>query len=149
MNSGRVINKIILHCSDTPTGRDVRAHEIDEWHSHRWSAGASGKFIGYHWVICIDGTIEMGRPLSEPGVHCKGQNRNSIGICLIGRGLYNKEQYDALYYILDEMCKMYNLEAKQVFGHCEFNEQKSCPILDMDVIRENLEMVLNHNPKGG
>lgn len=148
-NHRRVINKILIHCSDTPTGRDVRVHEIDEWHSKQWGPSKSGKYVGYHWVICIDGTIEMGRPTHEAGVHCKGQNKDSIGICLIGRGFYTKEQYNSLYYILDETCRIFGLEAKQVFGHYEFNNQKTCPILDMDLIRENLEMVLNANNKGG
>jgi hypothetical protein len=56
---------------------------------------------------------------------------------------------DALYFLMAQICSGYALEAKQVFGHYEFNEGKTCPLLDMDVIRENLEMVLNSNPKGG
>jgi len=145
----RQIHKAIVHCSDTPTGRDVHWHDINEWHRERWGPSPSGKYIGYHWVITIDGVIEMGRPESEVGAHCAGQNKDSIGICLVGRGVYNKFQIDALYFLLAQICTGYALEAKQVFGHCEFNQAKTCPILDMDMIRENLEMILNSNPKGG
>ena len=146
MGASRKISKIIVHCSDTPTGRDIRANDIEKWHEERreWGPGfTSGKYIGYHWVICVDGVIEMGRPSFEAGVHCKGHNSDSIGICVVGRGVYNSDQTHSLYYILDEMCRMFGLEAKHVFGHCEFNELKECPMMNMDIVRDNLEMMLN------
>ena len=46
----RELNKIIIHCSATPEGRDVKADEIKQWHKDRgWSD------IGYHFVIELDG----------------------------------------------------------------------------------------------
>ena len=46
----REIDKIIVHCSATPEGRDVSAATIDDWHKQR---GWSG--IGYHYVVGLDG----------------------------------------------------------------------------------------------
>lgn len=145
----RPINKLLLHCSDTPTGRDVRWQDIDNWHSERWDKSPSGKYIGYHWVICIDGIVEQGRPEHEVGAHVRGHNKDSIAVCLVGRGTYNHAQIEALYFLLVKLCNAYGLEAKQVFGHYEFFSGKTCPMLDMNKVRENLEMALNANPKGG
>jgi len=42
----RHLNKVIIHCSATPEGRDVSLDTIRQWHIKRgWSD------IGYHYVI--------------------------------------------------------------------------------------------------
>ena len=70
----RHIKRIIIHCSDTPEGRDDTAADIDRWHRAKGWDG-----IGYHYVVRLDGTIETGRPLERPGAHCAGYNQSSIG----------------------------------------------------------------------
>jgi len=120
----RTINKIILHCADTPNGKDFHASDIDRWHKERgW------RCIGYHFVITLDGSIESGRPVDEIGAHCKGHNHDSIGICLIGDALFTTLQWQALQALLKE------LEAKHphaaVYGHNEFNSHKTCPNFDV------------------
>lgn len=80
------IDAIVIHCSATREGQDVRASDIDKWHKEKgW------KMIGYNYVIDLDGTIEVGRPLTMAGAHCntpglsgKAYNYHSIGICYIG-----------------------------------------------------------------
>lgn len=73
------IEAIIIHCTATREGQDVKASDIDKWHKERgW------KMIGYNYVIDLDGTIENGRPLTMVGAHCKGWNDRSIGICYVG-----------------------------------------------------------------
>lgn len=80
------IDAIVIHCSATREGVDVRASDIDKWHKERgWS------MIGYNYVIDLDGTVEIGRPLSMSGAHCadkgfsgKSYNLHSIGICYVG-----------------------------------------------------------------
>ena len=80
------IDAIVIHCSATREGVDVRASDIDKWHKEKgWS------MIGYNYVIDLDGTVEIGRPLSMSGAHCadkgfsgKSYNLHSIGICYIG-----------------------------------------------------------------
>ena len=80
------IDAIVIHCSATRAGQDVRAADIDKWHKERGFA-----MIGYNYVIDLDGTVEVGRPLSMDGAHCNtaglsGQsyNKHSIGICYVG-----------------------------------------------------------------
>ena len=76
----RKINKLIVHCSATPEGKDIKTETIRNWHvnSNHW------KDIGYHYVIELDGSIHKGRDESVIGAHCSGQNTNSIGICYVG-----------------------------------------------------------------
>lgn len=80
------IDAIVIHCSATRAGQDVRAADIDKWHKERGFA-----MIGYNYVIDLDGTVEVGRPLSRDGAHCntagtsgRSYNRHSIGICYVG-----------------------------------------------------------------
>lgn len=76
----RPINEIILHCSATREGQDISVETIRGWHVE----GRGWSDIGYHFVILLDGTVEVGRPLRRAGAHVKGRNANSIGICYIG-----------------------------------------------------------------
>ena len=82
----RKIDAIVIHCSATRAGQDVRAADIDKWHKERGFA-----MIGYNYVIDLDGTVEVGRPLSRDGAHCNtagvsglSYNKHSIGICYVG-----------------------------------------------------------------
>ena len=75
----REINKIIVHCSATREGENYEVAEIRKWHLAR---GFSD--IGYHFYIDLYGEIHKGRDISKIGAHCKGHNRNSIGICYCG-----------------------------------------------------------------
>ena len=80
------IDAIVIHCSATPAGVDYRAADIDRWHKQKgW------KMIGYNYVVNLDGTVEVGRPLTMDGAHCntngvsgRPYNKHSIGICYIG-----------------------------------------------------------------
>ncbi len=75
----RAISSIAIHCTATIEGRDHRAAEIRKWHlAQGW------RDIGYHFVIDIDGAIEVGRPLATVGSHVLGHNANSIGIVYVG-----------------------------------------------------------------
>lgn len=76
----RKITEFIIHCSATREGQDVTAADIRRWHVK----GNGWKDIGYHFVIHLDGTIELGRPIAEVGAHCAGHNAESIGICYVG-----------------------------------------------------------------
>lgn len=73
------IDSIIIHCTATKEGWDVRAKDVDLWHKER-----GFKMIGYHFLIDLDGKVEVGRPLTMDGAHCKGWNNHSIGICYVG-----------------------------------------------------------------
>lgn len=123
----RAINKIIIHCSATPEGRDVKTETIRAWHLKRgWSD------IGYHYVIELDGSICEGRPLERTGAHCKGHNTGSIGICYVGgvdeemhpKDTRTDEQKSALHSLLFDLTD--NFPKATVHGHNEFSS-KACP----------------------
>ena len=129
----RKIDKIIIHCSATPEGRDVSVADITAWHKER-----GFRTIGYHYVVYTDGSIHCGRPVEEIGAHCLGQNRNSIGICYIGgldsRHLLPKDtrtpaQKDSLRMLVERLRKEY--PGASVHGHKEF-AAKACPCFEID-----------------
>lgn len=142
----RKINKIIIHCSASPDNRDIGLNEINQWHKDReFSLSESGFFCGYHAVIRRDGTIELARLEDEPGVHCKGDNHDSLGVCLVGMYAYTSSQIKALMALVNGWMIHYDLTPKNVYGHCErpsgISQGKTCPNLgDMEVFREKLEI---------
>lgn len=126
----RDIDKIIVHCTATPEGREVSVEEIDSWHKERgWSQ------IGYHWVIGLDGSIHEGRPEHISGAHCKGHNKNSIGLTYVGgcdkdmneKDTRTEAQKDSLIYLIGFLCAKF--PGSKVHGHRDFSE-KYCPSFD-------------------
>jgi len=111
LTTNRKINDIILHCSATAEGNDIKAATIKKWHlKNGW------KDIGYHYIIDLDGTIEIGRPLYQVGAHTTGHNTNSIGICYIGgcakdgrtpKDTRTPEQKISLYKLVDDLLTLY------------------------------------------
>lgn len=126
----RKITKIIVHCADTPEGRDDKAADIRRWHKAR-----GFNDIGYHYVVDLDGTIEPGRDVSVAGAHCTGHNADSIGVCYIGgadtdmtpKDTRTKEQKTALRLLLKYLVQKY--PGAKIYGHRDF-ANKSCPSFD-------------------
>lgn len=82
----KTIDAIVIHCTASRAGQDLRASDIDKQHRERGFA-----CIGYNYVIDLDGTVEDGRPLTRDGAHCntaglsgKSYNKHSIGIVYVG-----------------------------------------------------------------
>ena len=129
----RLLDKHIIHCSDTPNNRDVTVEEIRDWHikGNEWDD------IGYHFVIYRDGTLHIGRPLEQVGAHCYGQNSNSIGTCLIGRDKFTKKQMDTLV-THQKLLKALIPTLRTTQGHCDYNSQKTCPNFSVrDFLKKN------------
>ena len=127
----RTINEIIIHCADTPEGRDNTVADITAWHKAR-----GFRTIGYHYVIYRDGSIHTGRPVQEIGAHCVGHNKHSIGICYIGgksadgkkhEDTRTPEQKKALLSLLRQLKAQY--PNATVYGHRDFSS-KPCPCFD-------------------
>lgn len=146
------IDSIIIHCSATRAGQDLRAKDIDRMHRQR---GFSQ--IGYNFVIDLDGTVENGRPLSIDGAHCNTKgfsgmsyNKHSIGICYIGGLDVNGRQADtrteaqkkALRDLVAKLCKEYDII--ELLGHRDTSPDlngngevepaeyiKACPCFDV------------------
>lgn len=128
----RKITEIIVHCSDTPAGRDDRAADIRRWHVD----GNGWTDIGYHYVVCLDGSVEAGRDPIIAGAHCTGHNAQSIGVCYVGGRDANtgkpadtrtEEQKRSLVLLLRYLRTKYP-DAK-IYGHRDF-ARKACPCFD-------------------
>ena len=111
----RLIDTIVVHCSDSRPNKRTNAETIRNWHTWPYEKrdgtfrylgktyeeeydlpfavqnkrGNGWSDIGYSYVISIDGSIEDGRPIQRSGAHVKGHNLKSVGICLVG-GIDNK-----------------------------------------------------------
>ena len=127
----RNINKIIVHCSATPEGKAFSVADIRRWHLQRGFAD-----IGYHFVIYLDGSVHVGRELAKAGAHCKGQNKNSIGVCYIGgvatdgqtpKDTRTDTQKASLVKLITELRQQF--PNASVHGHREF-AIKACPCFD-------------------
>ena len=77
--NSRAMDTIVIHCSATKENKDYSVKDIKKWHLQR-----GFNDVGYHFVIKLDGTIELGRSLDKIGAHVTGNNAGSIGICYIG-----------------------------------------------------------------
>ena len=148
----KTIDAIIIHCSATRAGQDLRAKDIDRMHKQR-----GFNQIGYNFVIDLDGTVENGRALSVDGAHCitKGfsgvwYNKNSIGVCYVG-GLdasgkpadtRTEAQKNALRDLVAKLCKEYPVV--ELLGHRDTSPDldgsgevepaeyiKACPCFDV------------------
>ena len=75
----RVINLIVVHCSATKADRDFTEQDLEVCHRRR---GMNGP--GYHFYIRKNGDIKTTRPIEKIGVHARGHNAQSIGICYEG-----------------------------------------------------------------
>lgn len=138
----RKVNKIIIHCSATQPSMDIGKKEINTWHCQN---GYNG--IGYHEVIRRDGTREQGREYNVVGAHTYGQNKFSLGICLVGgvdannktENNFTDAQFETLKEILRVQKKLY--PDATIHGHREF-ANKDCPCFDVQVwVKENLAQV--------
>lgn len=123
----RPIEKIVIHCADTPADMDIGAAEIRKWHVD----GNGWRDIGYHYVIRRDGKVELGRPVSEPGAHVSGHNSRSIGICLVGgkpRANFTRQQFAALEALVIDLTRKHPQAV--VKGHTDLDPSKPCPMFD-------------------
>lgn len=135
MSKTRPIDKIIVHVSDSPDDRvSVDAAEIRRWHLQR-----GFKDIGYHYVIVKSGEVQAGRDVNVVGAHCEGENMFSIGICWVGRDDCNPAQRAALIKLIRGLMRAYpRVTVGDVYGHHHFNPAKTCPNLDMEILRADI-----------
>ena len=156
--------RIFIHCSDSNYGSAV---VIDQWHRER-----NWKSIGYHFVISNGfyhpqqktpwsfacGSVEAGRPIDddsdytpdEIGSHVYGFNTGSIGICLIGKTSFFRQQLQRLKYLVTELQQRLDIPSTAIYGHCEaglldpkYATPKTCPNLPMNDLRAFLAGVMD------
>jgi len=115
------IKSIIIHCSDTPNDQQITAIDIHKMHlAFGWDG------IGYHKIIRRDGLIENGRPEYWIGAHVKGKNKETLGVCLIGKNNFTKNQFVSLEEVIVDWKQKYNIS--QILGHRDIvKTNKTCP----------------------
>lgn len=129
----RKIDYIVVHCSDSPEGRNDTTEDIRRWHvkGNGWSD------IGYHFVVELDGTINAGRKEEVVGAHVKNFNKNSIGVCYVGGREKNSKkpkdtrtqaQKEALVQLLTLLQHKY--PTAKIVGHRDLDKSKACPSFD-------------------
>ena len=140
------ITKVIIHAADTPASMDIGASEIRRWHVEErgWSD------IGYHYVVRRSGLVETGRDLDgdgdieeETGAHVFGHNRGTLGICMVGGKPgcnFTAAQWQALSFLVTDICKRHGLTVADVYGHNDFDSGKPCPMFDAKAWAATLEL---------
>ena len=107
----RKIKGIVIHHSSTDEG-NAKSFK----HHHIVTLG--WKTIGYNYVIPTSGIKEVGRSENLIPAHCRGNNRNTLGICVVGKLMYKAplpEQYIALIDLLAKRCFAYNLDPEGTY----------------------------------
>jgi len=126
------IKLLVVHCSDTPNNQNLSANDIHKMHlSFGWDG------IGYHKIINRSGKIEDGRPEYWVGAHVKGKNNISLGVCLIGKDYFTKNQFRSLQRVLKKWKKTYPYA--KIIGHRDVgNTNKTCPNFDVTSWYKNI-----------
>ena len=129
----REVNEVIVHCSATPEGRNVKIETIKDWHVN----GNGWSDIGYHFVIELDGSIKKGRAINRPGAHTRGKNKSSIGLCYVGgtdsrgaaKDTRTDKQKESMIKLLSFLIN--NTSVSKISGHNEYST-KQCPCFDVN-----------------
>lgn len=131
------VHEAIIHSAATrPTGWfseqpfEAQVAEIRRWHTE----DRGWRDIGYHRIIGREGQLAEGRSLYEIGAHVRGQNRGTIGICLIGgygaaaddrfEDHFTKAQDETLRAYLRDLMQL--TEIRKITGHNNY-ANKACP----------------------
>ena len=127
------IDKLTVHCADTPNYKHFTVEDIDRWHKQR---GFSK--IGYHWVIYVDGSLHKGREEDELGAHVKGHNTGNIGVCLIGKDKFTGKQIETLVQLIID----YELRFPEIkiYGHYQFDSKKTCPNINIPKLKRKYNL---------
>ncbi len=121
-------NRIILHHSLTKDSETVSWSAIRRYHVHnlKWSA------IGYHFGIELVGNgfeVLLGRMWNVQGAHCRGQNRDSCGICFVGNFDNHPPEDSQLMVgknLLHALMETFDIPKDRIYRHSDFSH-KSCP----------------------
>lgn len=143
----RDLKRIILHCSATPEGAHFDVETIRKWHTDPSPKGRGWSDIGYHYVIYLDGSVHIGRPINRSGAHTKGHNADSIGVCYVG-GLDTEGKakdtttaaQDISIIKLVRALRMTFGEHLTLHGHNEY-ARKACPCFD---VKDKYSFLLKH-----
>lgn len=128
----RPINEIIFHCTATPEGKKYTVADVRAWHKKRGFTD-----VGYHYLIDIDGTILLGRPIGQVGAHVQNHNTGTIGVSYFGgvsadgkvaKDTRTPAQRASALWLVGALAKKFSV--KKITGHNEY-ANKACPSFDV------------------
>lgn len=132
--TARPISEVILHCTATPAGKWFDRSDVNAWHKQRgWS------MIGYHFLILLDGKIEVGRPIGMVGSHVRGHNVGTIGVAYVGglsadgktaKDTRTPAQMAAAQWLIRALKEKFKIR-RRARGHNEYDKGKACPSFDV------------------
>jgi len=132
--------RVIVHCSDTPDySKDALTYDYDVDDIRAWHLKRGWSDIGYHFVITRSGELQEGRALSRMGAHVKGENHDSLGICLIGKEDFLDEQFKILGDLYAYILLRFKIDSDQWYCHNQFDRRKTCPGFFYDYLRGYLK----------
>lgn len=132
---------LIIHCTDTPPGREVTSKEIRDWHTLPVPQGRGWKQVGYADMIHLDGKVENLVPYNEDDSvdaweitnGATGFNGNGRHIVYVGGRNFNGQWLDsrtpAQKVALEKYVKAF-IKAHpncKVAGHYQVNPGRDCP----------------------
>ena len=123
------VRRLVVHHSATSSGSAKLIRVL-----HRGVFGWDD--IGYHYVIgngtmTAEGLVEEGRPEWAVGAHSRGNNVDSLGICMVGdfgKTAPRTRQMEALAELLSDMLGRYDLGREAIRLHRQMpGNSTSCP----------------------
>ena len=90
-------------------------------------------------IINKNGDLENGRPEFWKGAHVYGHKYESLGICLIGKGDFDKKQFNTLKELLISPWKK-KISFCKIIRHKDFKNTKNLPKTLM-FFRENARII--------
>jgi len=123
------VRRLVVHHSATSTGSAGLIRVL-----HRGVFGWDD--IGYHYVIgngttTAEGLVEEGRPEWAVGAHSRGNNGDSLGICMVGHfgeTAPGTRQMQSLGELLSDMLGRYDLGREAIRLHRQMPDNStSCP----------------------
>jgi len=136
---------LVIHCSDTPEGRNNTAADIMAWHTAQPPIGHGWRKPGYSEVIELDGTLVNINDYNNDGWvqadevtnGARGYNAVSRHLCYVGgQDKYGKSKDTRTAEQLATMeayciAQVLGNPGLQVIGHNDLNPGKPCPCFDV------------------
>lgn len=127
---------LVIHCTDTPAGREVSADEIRRWHTAPRPRGRGWKQVGYTDMIHLDGRVErlVGNNEDdnvdpwEVTNGASGYNGISRHIVYVGGGRGTDTRTPAQLKAMADYVRAFHAKHPEVkiIGHAEISNKK-CP----------------------
>lgn len=138
---------LIIHCLDTPKGREVSKEELISWHTSPKPKGRGWKQVGYSDMIHLDGKLENLVKYDNDGWVDSGEITNgAVGfngearhVAVVGgKGFKRTSDFDDVltpeqFTTLQMYIKTFLMhhEDCKIGGHYQFNDGKECPGFDV------------------